>query len=72
MYIRVRPKISSLRLGRYTKLAPRYYSPFEVLARIGHVAYRLALPVTVKVHDVFHVSLLNKYMHDPIMLWIGI
>ena len=35
-----------------------------MLANIGPVAYQLALPANIKVHDVFHVSLLNKYIHD--------
>jgi hypothetical protein len=65
VYIRVKPKNSSLRLGRYTNLAPRYCGPFEILARIRTVDYQLALPATVKVHDVFHVSLLKTYIHDP-------
>ena len=39
--------------------------PFEVLERIGPVAYRLALPARTRAHNVFHVSLLNKYGHDP-------
>ena len=35
VFIKVRPKKSSLRLGSYEKLAPRYYGPFEILSRIG-------------------------------------
>ena len=57
VYIRVRPKIIYLRLRRYTKLAPRYCVPFEVIASIGPVGYQVILPTTVKVHDVFHASL---------------
>ena len=39
-------------------------APFEMLANIGRVAYQLALPTNIKLDDVFHVSLLRKYMHD--------
>ena len=45
-------------------LAPLYCGPFEILERIGPVAYRLAMPLTVKFHDVFHISLLKKYIKD--------
>ena len=64
VYLRIRPRKSSLRTGACAKLAPRYCGPFEIIDRVGHVAYRLALPPTVKEHNVFHVSLLKKYVHD--------
>jgi hypothetical protein len=45
-------------------MAPRYCGPFEILDRVGLVAFRLALPPTVKAHDVFHVSFLKEYVHN--------
>ena len=66
MFIKVRPKKSSLRLGSCAKLAPRYCDPFEILSRIGQVAYQLALPPNLRVHNVFHISILNKYVRDAI------
>ena len=48
------------------KLNPRYVGPFEILEKIGPVAYRLALtPELANVHDVFHVSMLRRYIADP-------
>ena len=65
VFLKVREKKSSLKLGNCKKLAARFYGPFEILNIIGLVAYELALPPSIKVHNVFHVSLLKKYVHDP-------
>jgi hypothetical protein len=64
IYLRVRLRKSSLKMRTCAKLSPQYGGPFEVLDRVGPIAYRLALPPTVKEHNVFHVSLLEKYVHD--------
>ena len=45
---------------------PRYIGPFEVLEKIGKLAYRIALPPALAmVHNVFHISMLRKYVSDP-------
>jgi hypothetical protein len=54
-----------LKLGSCTKMEDRFYGPFEILDIIEPVAYMLALPTSMNVHNVFHVSLLKKYVHDP-------
>ena len=54
-----------MKLGICAKLSPRYCGPFEVLESIGPVAYRLAFLASTRDHNVFHVSFLKKYVHDP-------
>ena len=59
-------KVSSwrkiLKFGKRGKLSPRFIGLYEILERIGPVAYRLVLPPELsKLHDVFHVSMLRKY-----------
>ncbi|KAA0035225.1 DNA/RNA polymerases superfamily protein [Cucumis melo var. makuwa] len=59
-------KGSVLRFGRKGKLSPRFIWPYEILERIGPVAYRLVLPMELsRIHDVFHVSMLRKYVPNP-------
>ena len=60
------PKGGVVRFSNQGKLSPRFIGPFEMLERIGIVAYRLVLPPNMSgVHEVFHVSMLWKYIPDP-------
>ena len=66
VFLKVMPKRGVVRFGKRGKLPPRFIGPFEVLERVGEVAYRLALPPSLSVvHEVFHVSMLRKYTPDP-------
>ncbi|XP_021752467.1 uncharacterized protein LOC110717973 [Chenopodium quinoa] len=63
--LKVSPMKGVMRFGKKEKLSPKYIGPHEILQRIGKVAYRLALPMELsKVHDVFHVSQLRRYIPD--------
>ena len=65
VFLKVSPWRKVLRFGKKGKLSPRFIRPYEVLERIGLVAYQLALPPELaKLHDVFHVSMLRKYRSD--------
>ena len=66
VFLKVAPLKGVMRFGKKGKLSPRYMGPFEIIERIGKVAYRLALsPDLSAVHNVFHVSMLKKYVPDP-------
>jgi hypothetical protein len=52
-----------MRFGKKGKLSPRIVGPFEITQRVGKLAYRIALPPDlVRTHDVYHVSMLRKYI----------
>ena len=54
-----------IRFRKWGKLNPRYIRPYEILEWVGKVAYQLALPQNLaSVHNVFHVSMLKKYVPD--------
>ncbi|XP_070018330.1 uncharacterized protein [Nicotiana sylvestris] len=55
-----------MRFGKKGKLSPRFIGSFEILRRVGEVAYEITLPLSLAgVHLVFHVSMLWRYHGDP-------
>ncbi|GJZ28239.1 putative reverse transcriptase domain-containing protein [Tanacetum coccineum] len=63
--LKVSPWKCVMRFGKKGKLAPRYVGPFEILERIGPVAYRLRLlKELIGIHDTFHVSNLKKCLEN--------
>lgn len=55
----------TIRFGFSGKLKPRYIRPFDIIAKVGHLAYELALPPCLdKVHSIFHISMFKKYIRD--------
>ena len=66
VFLKVNPKRGVVRFGKRGKLSSRFIGSFEILERIGTVAYRLASPPRMSgVHEVLHVSMLRKYTPDP-------
>ena len=65
VFLKVYPFKGVIRFGKKGKLNPRYIGPYEILERVGKTAYWLALPQNLaSVHNVFHVSMLKKYVSD--------
>ena len=66
VFLKVSPWKGVARFGKKGKLSPRYIGPYEVVERVGPVAYRLELPMEMaQIHNVFHVSMLRRYRSDP-------
>ena len=68
VYLKLQPhKQHSVEKRVVDKLSAKYYGPFEVIEKIGSVAYKLKLPTTAKIHPVFHVSLLKKKLGHSVV-----
>ena len=66
VFLKVTLKRGVVRFGKRGKLSPRFIGPFEILERIGTIAYWLVLPPSMSgVHEEFHVSMLWRYTPDP-------
>jgi len=53
--------------GHNAKLNPKYFRPYRILDRVGEVAYKLEFPLNLKIHNVFHVSQLKKYVSGAVV-----
>lgn len=66
VFLKLSPWKGIIHFGKHGKLSPRFIGPYLITERIGVVAYHLHLPSELsRVHDVFHVSMLRKYVADP-------
>ena len=66
VFLKVSPLRGVIRFTKKGKLSPRFIGPFEITQRVGRLAYRIALPPDlVGTHDVFHMSMLRKYIANP-------
>jgi hypothetical protein len=65
VFLKVKATRSSLKLGSFPKLVARHCGKFEVLERIGLVSYMLALPKSMRIHNVFHASFKKKFVPNP-------
>jgi hypothetical protein len=64
VFLKVKARHISLKLGKCSKLATQYCGAFEILERIGHVAYMIAFTTSLCIHNVFHVLFINIYVPD--------
>ena len=66
LQLKISPWKGVLRFGKRGKLSPRYIGPYEIVSKVGPVAFKLKLPPELsRIHDTFHVSMLRKYIPDP-------
>ncbi|XP_073020846.1 uncharacterized protein [Primulina eburnea] len=64
VFVKVAPLKGVTRFSKKGKLSPRFIGPFEILERVGTLAYIALPPMLAGVHNVFHISMLRKYMSN--------
>lgn len=65
VFLQVRLRKSPIFYGKGSKLAPSFVGSFEIMERIGPIAYKLIMLLSLsRIHNVFHVSVLHKYIPD--------
>ena len=66
VFLKISPMKGVKRFGKKGKLSPQFIGPFDILDKVGAVAYRLALlPALADSHNVFQISMLRRYVSDP-------
>ncbi|KAD3336646.1 hypothetical protein E3N88_32165 [Mikania micrantha] len=66
VFVKLQPfRQHSVRLQRHYKLSRRFFGPYQIMEKVGQVAYKLHLPPEAKIHNVFHVSMLRKCKGTP-------
>jgi hypothetical protein len=66
VFLRVTPTTGVGREIKSRKLTPNFIGPYQIIRRVGPVAYQITLPPFLSnIHDVLHVSQLRKYIPDP-------
>ena len=66
VFLKISPWKGVWRFGKRDKLSSRYIGPYDIVSKVGPIAYRLKLPPELsRIHDTFHVLMLRKYISDP-------
>ncbi|KAL0555991.1 hypothetical protein IC582_004494 [Cucumis melo] len=66
VFLKLSPWRGVFHFRRKGKLSPRYIGSYQIMERVGLAAYKLELPIELaRIYDVFHVSMLRKYIADP-------
>lgn len=63
VYVKLKPyRQHSVAHREHQKFAAKYYGPYEIIKKVGQVAYTLKLPATARIHPTFHVSMLKQHV----------